>query len=188
LVERLQPALEKANGAIATAIARDPTMKGAGCTLLAASIEGDAVSWVSVGDSLLLLLRDGKLERLNEDHSMRSVFSRMVAEGQMTAAEAERNPRRHSLRSALTGNTIPLVNASPKPVRLALGDQLIAASDGLETLGTKDITVCLMRSATPSAIVDRLLKAAMRAGTPHQDNTTIICYRAGANRRVASER
>ena len=65
---RLSAALHRANHAIAAAGNTDKKIAGAGCTLVAAAIEDNAVSWISVGDSSLYLFRHGVVRRLNQRH------------------------------------------------------------------------------------------------------------------------
>ena len=182
LALRLQPALAGTNTAIAISAVRDESLKGAGCTLVAAALEDRTLSWISVGDSSLLLFRKGRLNRLNADHSMRPVFSKLVAAGRLSARTASQNPRRHVLRSALTGGEIRLTSSSEEPLVLLPGDCIILASDGLETLSSRTIADILMRTTGMSslAIVKRLLKATRAARNRHQDNTTIIVHRVAA--------
>jgi len=179
LSQRLRLALDGANAALAITAVRDETFKGAGCTLLAAAVEGGALSWISVGDSSLFLFRAGKLLKLNDDHSMRPVLSAQVAKGRMTAAEAARDPRRHMLRSALTGEDIRLVSTSPSPLALEQGDLVLLASDGLDTLDHPAITSLLKRAVRwpPGATAEGLLKSTLRVGKMNQDNITVICYK-----------
>jgi serine/threonine protein phosphatase PrpC len=179
LSQRLRAALYGANAALASSAARDETFKGAGCTLLAAAIEDNTLSWISVGDSSLFLFRDGKLLKLNDDHSMRPVLSRLVTEGRMTAVEAARDPRRHMLRSALTGEDIHLVDAPPKALLLKPDEAVILASDGLDTLSHRAIASVLKRTARarPVQTVEGLLKATRNANRRNQDNTTVIFYK-----------
>jgi serine/threonine protein phosphatase PrpC len=154
-------------------------VEGAGCAFLSATVEDEALSWISVGDCSLLLFRQGKLRRLNEDHSMRSVLRKMVAAGRVSARAASQDPRRSMLRSALRGGEIRLIDGSPVPLPLIPGDLVILASDGLETLKSRAIVRVLKRAAAldPALVVDRLLSAVRAARTPHQDNVTIIFYR-----------
>ncbi len=178
LLQRLRPALDTANSSLAILAARDPTFEGAGCTLLAASIDDGELSWVSVGDSSLLLFREGKLRKLNEDHSMRPVFSEFVRAGRMRTDAAKTNPRRNALRSALTGGDLKLIDQPPAPIKLMPGDQLILASDGLETLSDLTIATILRRASAlePLGVIHRLLKAIKTARKRDQDNTTIVLY------------
>ena len=184
LSRQLRPALDGANAALAIAALRDETFKGAGCTLLAAAIEDGTLSWISVGDSSLFLFRNGRLSKLNDDHSMRPVLSELVAQGRMTAEEAARDPRRHMLRSALTGEDLRLVNTSPNALVLKERDRVILASDGLDTLSLRAIVSVLKRTArsNPASTVEGLLKATRRVGKKNQDNTTVIFYKRDTGR------
>ena len=110
---------------------------------------------------------------------MRPVLNQMAAAGRLSSKAAYEHPRRRSLRSALTGKEIRLIDRSPEPLPLAPGDALILASDGLETLGRREIGRILKRASHlgPATIVTRLLDAVRNARNPHQDNVTIIAYR-----------
>ena len=182
LALRLPQALSATNAAIAISIVRDESLKGAGCTLLAAALEDKTLSWTSVGDSSLLLFRKGRLQRLNDDHSMRPVFSELVAAGRLSARAASEHPRRHALRSAITGGEIRHISASVEPLLLLPGDCVILASDGLETLSSRTIVNVLERTADMNAlaVVQHLLKAVRGERSRNQDNTTVIFHRVAA--------
>ena len=182
LDRRLPSALLGANDAIAKAAILDGTLEGAGCAFLSVAVENGALSWTNVGDCSLLLFRRGQLRKLNEDHSMRPVLAQMVKTGRLSATDAARDPRRHSLRSALRGSEIRLIDNSPEPIRLMPGDSVILASDGFETLSNRAVTRLLRReiAAPPAKTVGRLLDAIQAARARNQDNTTIIIYHFGA--------
>jgi protein phosphatase len=185
LPQRLRPALLGANESIALAGVQDTSLAGAGCALLSATVEDEALSWISVGDCSLLLFRRGKLRQLNEDHSMRAVLRKMVTAGRLSASAAAQDPRRAMLRSSLRGAKIRLIDVSPEPLPLIPGDAVILASDGLETLSSRAIGRILRRAAAlnPPGIVDRLLSAIRSLRARQQDNVTIVCYRFGHERR-----
>src|SRR5580692_418514 len=73
LGQAFQLALEDANARIAAVQSARPETSGMGTTLVAAHVSREGLRWISVGDSLLLLYRDGGLTQLNEDHSLRGV-------------------------------------------------------------------------------------------------------------------
>jgi serine/threonine protein phosphatase PrpC len=179
LAKRLPRALAAANDAIAKAGILDATLQGAGCAFLAAAVDDGAISWTSVGDCSLLLFRKGKIQRLNEDHSMRPVLAEMIATGRLSARTAALDPRRNSLRSALVGQEIRLIDHPAVPLPLRSGDAVILASDGLETLKHRAIAKILRRQAAmpPVRIVECLLDAVLAARARSQDNTTMIIYR-----------
>ena len=176
---QLHTALAAANNSIEELVTQSPELEGAGCTLRAAIVEHGRLWWISVGDSALYLLRNGTLTRLNDDHSMRPVFEEMVRAGRMRTTQAATHPHRNALRSALTGEELKLVDQSGEPLSLSVGDQVILASDGLDTLKPREIAQLLVRHArrTPESAVEALAAKIESIASPAQDNTTMILYR-----------
>ena len=171
----LREALRAANEAVGERAARTGTDMG--CTLVGCLVAGDDAHWISVGDSPLWLLDGGELRRLNADHSMRPLLEEAVAAGRMTRAELAADYRVHQLRSAVMGRRLDLVDQNPEPLRLRTGQQLILASDGIETLEEKKIAaVCAAREA-PADAARALLDAVEKRRAPHQDNATVLVYR-----------
>lgn len=177
--ERLLKALRMANTAIADKVMANPVLSGMGSTIVAAVFANDGVEWVSVGDSPLLLFRRGELALLNEDHSLAPELDRMVAAGRMTAEEARHDPRRHMLRSAVTGEELDLVDVSRRPLTLEAGDYVILASDGLHTLEASEIQriVAAYANDGAEAVASALIRAVEAIRDPHQDNTTVMAVR-----------
>lgn len=181
VTDRLTRALEAANTAIRRKTEANPSLSGMGATLvgLVLSAPGKA-EWVSVGDSPLYIWRAGDMVRLNQDHSLAPLLDQMVTEGKMSPEQAQADPRRHYLRSAVTGEELDLVDLADTPLTLHPGDVLIAASDGLLTLEDDDIRriTSAYASEGAGAIADALLRAVDAAGAAHQDNTTLIVVEA----------
>ena len=177
--QRLLDALRSANEAIASKVMANPILSGMGSTLVAAVFTDTGVEWVSVGDSPLLLFRRGEIALLNEDHSLAPELDRMAAMGRMTVEEAKADPRRHMLRSAVTGEDLDLVAVSRKPLTLEPGDYVILASDGLHTLDMGEIEriVAAYAQDGAEAVADALIRAVEAMRDPHQDNTTVIAVR-----------
>jgi protein phosphatase len=177
--QRLINALKSANDAIAAKVEANPVLSGMGSTLVAAALSDDGVEWVSVGDSPLLLYRRGEIALLNEDHSLAPELDRLAAIGRITAAQAKNDPRRHMLRSAVTGEELDLVDVSRKPLVLEPGDYVILASDGVHTIDTPEIERIVSAYAADGAeaVAGALIRAVEAVRDPHQDNTTIIAVR-----------
>ncbi|MEZ5715807.1 MAG: protein phosphatase 2C domain-containing protein [Paracoccaceae bacterium] len=146
-----------------------------GATLLAPVLIGDRLFWISVGDSPLYLMRDGALTRLNDDHAVGSQVEYLVASGLMRRDEAVNHPEPNSLTSVLVGQDIPQIDCPAEPFRLAAGDILIAASDGLLVLSDEQIARTLrpLRDSSAEAIGAALMGAIEAADDPHQDNVTL---------------
>jgi PPM family protein phosphatase len=178
--ERLVEALRAANDAIAATVSTNPMLTGMGSTLVGVVFSTAGVEWVSVGDSPLLLYRRGEIAMLNEDHSLAPELDRMAAAGKITAEEARKDPRRHMLRSAVTGDDIDMVDVSRTPLRIEPGDYVILASDGLQTLETSEIerVVTAYAADGPQAVANALIRAVEAVRDPHQDNATVVAVRA----------
>ena len=189
---RLRSALTAANDAVGRFAAANVEYTGMGCTLVACVVTSDqAAHWISVGDSPLWRLRAGTdddgggIDRLNADHSMRPVFESLVRLGRMTAEEAQEGGA-NQLRSVVTGEDLTLVDAGAPPIRLDIGDAILLASDGLETLSEEEIYRLSGGLRPAGAIVSDLLEAVEAMDRPSQDNATAVVYRhlaAGAVRR-----
>ena len=172
--------LAAANAAIATKVGSNPLLNGMGSTLVGVVFEDGGMSWVSVGDSPLLLWRQGEIALLNEDHSMAPDIDKLAAAGKITPAQARRDPRRHMLRSAVTGDDIDLVDISRHPLLLEPGDYVILASDGLQTLEGNEIAriVAAYGADGTEAVAGALIRSIDSLREPHQDNATVVAVRA----------
>ena len=178
VTDRLRECLDAANQAIAAAIEEKPELDGMGSTLLVLVVSQRGLEWLSIGDSPLWLFRDGHLIRINSDHSMAPVLADMVASGRMTEDEMAEDSNRHMLRSAVTGDEISLIDVSSQPRDLKKDDLLLLASDGIMTLGEKEIVNILqnMQGASLEDIAAALLKAVEDVALPNQDNATVLLY------------
>ena len=180
---RLYEALQLANAAIGECVAEDPTLNGMGCTLVGVAFGPAGVEWVSVGDSPLFLVRRGEIVLLNEDHSLAPEIDKLAASGKISWESARNDPRRHFLRSALTGAEIDLVDRSRRPLAMEPANRRSCqrrhphlAHAGHPARGGR-----IMRRKEPDAIADALLGAVEAAADEHQDNTTVVVVHAKAD-------
>ena len=174
----LDEALSAANRSIRDAIASDGALSGMGSTIVGAIVADAGLRWISVGDSPLMLVRGGRLFRLNADHSMREILADMVKAGRLSADDAAHDPQRSALRSAVSGSEIELIDAPDDAVPLETGDVILLASDGIETLTEGEIAGIAQTARAGGArrIVADLLAEVDSRGRKHQDNTSIIAY------------
>lgn len=179
-IDRLIAALKTANDALADKISKNPLLAGMGSTLVGTAFGPSGIEWVSVGDSPLFLFRRGEIALLNEDHSLAPELDRLVAEGKLTESEARRDPRRHMLRSAVTGEEIDLLDVSQRPLSLEAGDYIVLASDGIATLDQSEIARIIQGYADDgaAAVAKALIRAIEAVREPYQDNATVLVVRA----------
>ena len=175
--QRLREALLAANEAVGRRVKEDRALAGMGCTVLAVLKIGDRLLWASVGDSPLFLYRDGKLNRLNADHSLYGELLEMVEAGKISQAEADAHPKRNALRSAVMGDPLKLIDVNWAELRP--GDLVVLATDGVETLQDAQIVSILASDARADvrAIASDLLNGVEDVAKPNQDNTTVVVYR-----------
>lgn len=178
---QLHAALNAANQALARILQNHPELDGMGSTLIAliADENTGTYSYISVGDSPLYLLENGRLRRINANHAFAEDLKRMIAAGEITAEEAERHPARHAVTSAVTGKDI--AHTDCRSGSLNPGDTLLLASDGVQTLSDREIEDTLNAAADPEAQAQALISVVLAKQNPHQDNTSLILVRHPAD-------
>jgi PPM family protein phosphatase len=190
LAQRLDEALTASNEALECAIRDDAALTGMGCTFVAIYLDSDGLRWVSVGDTALLLYRNGTLRRLNADHSLGAMLNRQVEAGLIPPEAAQNDPRRRALRSALTGGQIPLKDSEFNPYPLGTSDWVILATDGLEVLSGNEIASIVKEQehSSAEAIAGSLMEAVEKKQAEYQDNTTVIVLQLGRRPFVNDQR
>lgn len=184
--ERLKTSLSAANQAIADAQAKEPGLKDMGATLVAGFVENGTMSFVSIGDSLILRYRDGELHRVNEDHSYMEIADReaLGSGDPVLWRDVMTRKGRDSITIAVLGRSLEDFGHSPQieSRKILPGDLLIFASDGLETLSWVQIQN-FVRTLLPQgvgAVADGLINAVAGIGgnRSYQDNATLIVAQA----------
>jgi len=162
-----------ARGVRATRDLLEQDQKTGGTTLVAALFRDGALSFLTVGDSRLCLVRGGGLLWLNRPHSYAALLAELAAQGESTFAQVLRDPQRAALTSFL-GSPEPLrVDFPPEPIPLVRGDRVILMSDGVSgVLSPGEIALAADCPAPKAA--RRLSSAVAQKERPHQDNYTAI--------------
>jgi len=182
----LWAALHAANAKIAEQTDANPALSGMGTTFVGVEFQADKestrVNWISVGDSPLYLYRSREVALLNEDHSLAPALDLLAAEGTITEEAARNDPRRHMLRSAVTGDELDMIDLSRRPLLLEAGDVIILASDGIHTLSESEIAriVTAYGDDGCQGIANALIRSIENQRVPHQDNATIMIIRPTA--------
>ena len=183
--ERLHFALEHANQTLGEKIRVNAAEltgehgESAGCTLIASLFFADRYFWLSIGDSLILRYRNGRLERINPLHVYAIELDELVRRNRISAAEADAHPDRLALTSAVLGAAIEQFEQGEE--NLLANDILLLSTDGIDTLDEAELTgICLAHQQDANEIARAIIQridAAERAG---QDNATVFVVRRGA--------
>jgi serine/threonine protein phosphatase PrpC len=178
VTQALGRALEASDRAVFEFATSVGLQRDVGSTLIAAAFTPAGLSFTSVGDSALYLLRDSTLTRLNRPHTLGARLADLVRRGEMSAEEAAIDPDRDALTSYVGAGGIPEIDTSVEPVALAHGDMVILCSDGLyRALSAEDISRITAGAADGQEAAEALVANAMARELPRQDNVTVLCVR-----------
>ena len=170
----LRHAAMVANDGIRDFVAEHPDNYGMGATLVAAIVVDNRFYWISIGDSPMYLWRDGKLQQLNEDHSLAPEIDLMIRNGVLSEEQGKNHPGRSALRSVLFGADIAKIDCPDKPLSLLPGDIIIVASDGLQSLNESEIEYLVTKNDEGSnEVAYSLLSAIVELDDPEQDNVSM---------------
>ncbi|MEY4347842.1 MAG: hypothetical protein RIS43_261 [Actinomycetota bacterium] len=159
--------VELAQQNVGDLIADDPDRRGMGTTFSAVVACEDGVTIGHIGDSRIYLLHDKQLTQVTTDHTY---VQMLVAQGQLTSAEAENHPRKNLLMRAIDG--IHNVELDVTEISVVPGDRFLVCSDGLSGV-MSDAHIAEVLSAEDLTYAgSTLLEHALAAGAP--DNVTVL--------------
>lgn len=154
-------------------LARSAKAGQMGSTVVVMLVQNSTATIVWVGDCRAYLLRDRSLRLLTRDHT---VVQDMVDQGLLGDDQRAHHPERHVITRAI--GVVPEVEIDAASVPLVAGDRLLLCSDGLTAcLGDQAITRHMLAAATPEAVCDALVIAALDGGAP--DNVSVVSVFAG---------
>lgn len=171
---RLQLSLNATNQHLADYIVENPECNGMGGTLIAAAFTGEHLDFISVGDSPLWLCRENSLQRINQDHSKKSELMQLVEEGVMTEQDVAVHPQRNQLTSAVMGYDVDMVDINS--IALKVGDIVLLASDGIESIPEQDIAAICHRfnQSDPQILAEHIVSYVDSLDKDYQDNATVM--------------
>lgn len=153
-----------------------------GTTVVCIAAIKSRLYWVSVGDSKLYLLRQGKITCLVEEHNYLNVLNKRLRLGEISQEYYEREKQDGAaLISYLGSGGLPEIDLNEKPLALKEGDYILLCSDGIyKSLNEEQMKALLEESGgNPKIAVSRLLRYAMKFGNGRQDNTTAAVLYCG---------
>lgn len=145
-----------------------------GSTLAMVHITGNFMNYYSVGDSDIILIREGKPTILNPRQNYMALLIKSLCRNNKQTVTAYSNPKARSLIDFM-GNQNPRVIYTKKPIRIFDGDKIIVSSDGLtDAVALRNIPHYLKDSASATAL--ELKRAVASRKRPKQDNYTAIVF------------
>lgn len=170
LADQLKDSIYKASSEVELLIGGD-----GGCTAVAGILYQDSLVYASVGDSLLYLLRDGRLLKLNTEHNIcHQNYLESIRDDDMDPVPCRESEDAAALTSFLGMSGLEEIDCSVLPLPLKKGDVLLACSDGVGgVLSPMEITDALQKS-TPEEMCSDLERKIISISKSNQDNYTAI--------------
>lgn len=145
-----------------------------GSTLAAVIIHNNKLSFLSVGDSRIYLVRNGMLLQLNREHSYSVELDEAAARGEMYFEQARNHPQRNALTSYIGNVPLEQIDRSTRPIRLVHGDAVMIMSDGVfGTLSDEKIESIFVKD-DPAATAKAIEREVIAAAYPNQDNFSAV--------------
>ena len=177
LRECLLGAMESANREIHAYANARAGLKGMGTTATAAALLGDHLYVGHVGDSRAYVVREGRAQRITQDHSL---VQHLLDTGELTPEAAASSPHRNVLLRALGPQPEIIADVSQHCMRS--GDVLVLCSDGLWSCVAEGELVDIVTTQTKlAAACEQLVALANERGG--SDNITVVVARFERARR-----
>ena len=145
-----------------------------GSTLAMVHIAGNYMNYYSVGDSDIILVREGVPTILNPRQNYMALLIKSLCRNNKQTVSAYNNPKSRALIDFM-GNQNPRVIYTKKPIRIFDGDKIIVSSDGLtDAVSLRNMPHYLKDGASATAL--ELKRAVASRKRPKQDNYTGIVF------------
>ena len=156
------------------------TPLGAGSTLAAVHVKDGRMSWISVGDSKIYVIRDGKLNCIVREHNYRLLLNEMYQQKKITPEQYhEEEKDAEALISYMGMGNVSLMDTEERPLKLLKKDMVLICSDGLYRSLTDRQMEAIMEDNyfDLNRAVCTLTSSALQYARGSQDNTTAVLLR-----------
>lgn len=146
-----------------------------GSTLLAVLVRNGRFHWITVGDSHIYYLHEGRLIQLNEEHNRGTELLHKAALGEITYEEARSDPKRNGLTSFIGMGQLRYIDKSVDAIPISSGDRIMLTTDGVfNALPDQTIEAVLNQIPDVQAAADELERLVIQRANPRQDNFTAV--------------
>ncbi|HEY3499748.1 MAG TPA: cyclic nucleotide-binding domain-containing protein, partial [Polyangiaceae bacterium] len=174
ILNMLEFAVNRASSRVHAEAAKDAHKRGMGTTLVSMLVLGTQAFIIYVGDSRLYQLRDGVLEQLTEDHTVRN---ELIKRRKMSKEQVEKIAQKNAITRAV--GVYEHVEPDTLVVDLVAGDRFLLCTDGLCGYFEEDLESLGRKLSDPDADVccRQLIDAANEQGG--KDNITSVIVTVG---------
>lgn len=146
-----------------------------GSTVVAGLIFGDCLYYVSVGDSFLMLYRDGNLYRLNlEQNLYHQHYMEEIRSGSVDPSDYQERKEAAAITGFIGMQGLDDVDLTLRPIPLRENDIILACSDGIGGVLIESDMRSTLSLPTEHDICKQLEQKLVDYGIPNQDNYTAV--------------
>lgn len=146
-----------------------------GTTIAAVIISEHHLYWASVGDSAIVLFRNGEFINLNKKHIFESILQEQYLSGKISKEEVLNNPMKKRLTNYIGHDDFKDTEINKHPIELKQGDKIILCSDGIyNSISEFEMEKVLMKNIEPFKASEEIINIINKKNYPKQDNATII--------------
>lgn len=146
----------------------------AGTTIASVMLRNGEISWFSVGDSRIYIIRNDEILQLTRDHNYREMLLDLLQNGSITVEQYENEQAQHSALTSYIGvGGVNLYDISKSPLKLKPQDKILLVTDGFyRTVPIENIPDFLKGNI--SECMESLLREIQFSEDENRDNTTFI--------------
>lgn len=149
--------------------------KRMGSTLVTAIVSDGCLYWASIGDSAVMLFKDGELINLNKKHLYKEVLEDKYISGKISEEQLLNDPMKKRLYSYIGIEVLKDIEVSNKPIKLRAGDKVVLCSDGVyNSLPEMELESILRKPIHPINTAEEIIDAIKAKNYSRQDNATVI--------------
>lgn len=145
-----------------------------GTTLISTVICNQRLYWGAVGDSLILLFREGEFLYINAKDTFESVLESRYLAGEIGREDVSSNPMKNQLTNYLGYAGFQSMEIG-EPIPLEPGDIVVLCSDGIyDALTEVEMEQILVKGMSPQDTAEEMIACVERKSYKHQDNATVL--------------
>ncbi len=167
----------KADNRVYNLTDRNGKLLGAGTTMVGAYIQGNYITWVSVGDSKIYIIRNNAMHTVVREHNYRQMLNERLQNGTISPEKYRSEVVRGDALTSFIGiGDLKLIEINRKPFELIEGDVIVLCSDGLyKALKETQILAIIRDNYFDYKRAAKILTdTALRYSPKGQDNTTVV--------------
>lgn len=146
-----------------------------GTTLVAALIVRNYLYWASIGDSAIVLFREGEFIHLNEKQTFQALLEKRYLAGEISREELVNHPKKKRLSNYIGFEGFRDIEINRQSLKLRRGDKVILCCDGVyNSLTELEMEKILSSNLGPHQAAEAVISLVEQKNIAQQDNATII--------------